>query len=85
MRISRTQRFVEDSMKLPSRIRKVLPRKLAYLAQDLAHPSLRVKRVQRYDGVYEASINMDYRLLFSVQDDVCMLLRIGRHDVIDRL
>ena len=59
-------------------------RKLAMLGENLAHPSLRVKRVRSREGVYEGSINMDYRFLFLIEGDVCTLLRVGRHDILDK-
>jgi len=45
---------------------------------------VRVKRVRSRQGIYEGSINMDYRFLFSVEGDAISLLRIGRHDIIDK-
>lgn len=55
------------------------------MARNITHPSLRVKRVQKYRHVYEGSINMDYRFLFLVTEDAYVLLRIGRHDMLERL
>jgi mRNA-degrading endonuclease RelE of RelBE toxin-antitoxin system len=83
MRILRADRFVEDFRDLPPRVQKQTLRKLELLAGSLAHPSLRVKRVRSRTGIYEGSINMDYRFLFRVEGDACILLRIGRHDILD--
>ena len=52
--------------------------------RDIAHPSLRVKRVRKYQDVFEGSINMDYRFLFQITTDAYILLRIGRHDVLEK-
>ncbi len=84
MKLIRTQRFVEDYRKLAAQIQKQTDRKLRYLAQNVGHPSLRVKRVRNYDEVYEASINMDYRLLFLMTSEGYVLLRIGRHDILEK-
>ncbi len=84
MRLRATERFVSDYRALPADIRERTDRKLRYLAADLRHPSVRVKRVRSRQGVYEGSINMDYRFLFSVEGDAISLLRIGRHDIIDK-
>ena len=84
MRLRATERFVSDYRALPADIRERTDRKLRYLAADLRHPSVRVKRVPSRQGIYEGSINMDYRFLFSVEGDAIILLRIGRHDIIDK-
>lgn len=85
MKLIRTKRFLDDYRKLPALIRKQTDRKLRYLAEDIRRPSLRVKRVQRYTAVYEASINRTYRLLFLITSDGYVLLRIGRHDILEKL
>lgn len=51
----------------------------------MGHPSLRVKRVRKYEEVYEGSINLDYRLLFLITTEGYVLLRIGRHDILEKL
>jgi|LSQX01.3.fsa_nt_gb mRNA-degrading endonuclease RelE of RelBE toxin-antitoxin system len=85
MKLIRTQRFLDDYRKLPARVQKQTQRKLQYLGENLGHPSLRVKRVRKYDDVYEGSIDMDYRFLFLITGEGYLLLRIGRHDIIEKL
>ncbi|MFQ5808659.1 MAG: hypothetical protein ACE5JM_03480 [Armatimonadota bacterium] len=58
--------------------------KLLYLARDMTHPSSRVNRVRKYRGIYEGSINTDFRFLFRIAADGYILLRIGRHDILER-
>jgi mRNA interferase RelE/StbE len=85
MKLIRTDRFLDDYRELPAQVQKQTDRKLRYLAENLAHPSLRVKRVRKYRDVYESSISMDYRLLFPITTDAYVLLRIGRHDLLEKL
>jgi len=80
----RTDRFVRDYEALPAEVRKRVDRKLAYLLQNIAHPSLRVKRVRRLEGIFEGSISMSYRFLFSIAPDAYVLIRIGKHDILDK-
>lgn len=84
MKLIRTRRFLEDYRKLPAQVQKQTDQKLQYLAQNVGHPSLRVKRVRKYEEVYEGSINMDYRLLFLITTEGYVLLRIGRHDILEK-
>lgn len=84
MKLIRTRRFLEDYRKLPAQVQKQTDQKLQYLAQNVGHPSLRVKRVRKYEEVYEGSINLDYRLLFLITTEGYVLLRIGRHDILEK-
>ena len=85
MRLIRTQRFLEDYRKLPAQVQKQTDRKLRYLAENVGHPSLRVKRVRKYEEVYEGSINIKYRFLFLITSEGYVLLRIGRHDILEKI
>jgi mRNA interferase RelE/StbE len=85
MRLVRTDRFLHDYRRLPDQVRRQTDRKLCYLVQNLSHPSLRVKRARKYEGVYDGSINMSYRFLFQITTDAYVLLRIGKHDILEKL
>ena len=84
MKLIRTDRFLDDYRRLPPQVQRQTDRKLTYLVRDIAHPSLRVKRVRKYHDVFEGSINMDYRFLFQITADAYILLRIGRHDILEK-
>lgn len=84
MKLIRTNRFKRDYKKLPPKIQETADKQLYFLVQNLSHPSLRVKRVRKYKDIYEASITMDYRLLFQIISDGYILLRIGKHDILDK-
>ena len=83
MKLTRASRFKRDYKKLPSDIQKQTDRKLQYLASDITHPSLRIKRVRKYTGVFEGSITKDYRFLFQITGEGYTLLRIGTHDILN--
>jgi mRNA interferase RelE/StbE len=85
MKLIRTDRFLADYRKLPAQAQRRVDRKLEYLAQNIAHPSLRVKRVRKHKDVYEGSVSMEYRFLFLIADEGYVLLRIGRHDILERV
>ena len=79
MKLSRTDRFKKDYQKLPQRIQKQTNQKLAFLLQDIRHPSLRVKKLKGEYSLFELSITMNYRLLFTIEDEAYVLRRIGTH------
>ena len=58
------------------------PRSLRFLLEDPAHPSLRVKRVQGTESIWEMSVTMNYRITFEITEERIVLRRIGTHDVL---
>ena len=85
MQLKTSERFQEEYCQLPAELQALVDRKLRYLAENLRHRSLRVKRVQGTAGLYEASVNMQYRIIFRLVPGAYRLLRIGTHDVFDEL
>lgn len=85
MKLIRTERFLRDYQKLPANVQKQTDRKLLYLVEDIAYPSLRVKKVQRYEDIFEGSISRIYRFLFQITTDAYILLRIGKHDILEKV
>ena len=85
MKLTYTSHFERDYRKLSSQIQKRTDKKLKYLVEDITHPSLRVRRVKRYEGIFEASITRDYRLLFEITGEGYTLHRISKHDILDKL
>ena len=83
MQLIQTAHFKRDYKKLPASIQKRTDEKLKLLVQNVSHPSLRVKRVQKYKGVFEGSITRDYRFFFQITTEGYILLRIGKHDILE--
>ena len=78
-----SQRFQKSFMALAAQEKKQLKNKLELLAQNPIHPSLRTKRIQGTDGLYESSINMDIRVIWYFEDNVTIILAdVGHHDIL---
>jgi len=84
MQLIQTTHLERDYKKLPLSIQKRTDEKLKLLVQNVSHPSLRVKRVQKYKGVFEGSITRDYRFLFQITTKGYILLRAGKHDILEK-
>jgi mRNA-degrading endonuclease RelE of RelBE toxin-antitoxin system len=84
MKFVRTNHFKRDYKKLPPTIQELTDKKLRLLAQEVSHPSLRVKKVQGLRNVFEGSITMDYRYLFQITSEGYVLLRIGKHEILEK-
>lgn len=83
--ISRSDRFIKEFQKL---IKKgvldidQVEKFLRLIADNPRHPSLRVKKIQGTDDIFEASVNMAVRVTFQyVKPDTIYLRNIGEHDM----
>lgn len=74
--------FGRDYWELPQNIRKMLDRKLELLLSNVRYPSLRTKKMQGYENVWEARITKGYRFTFKKEDDAYLIRRAGPHDIL---
>ena len=78
-----THRFQKHFKKLASQEKKQLKKKLELLAQNPTHPSLRTKRIQGSELLFESSINMDIRIIWYYErPNMIILVDIGHHDIL---
>lgn len=73
--------FIENVSKLSYEVRKILKEKLSLMYRNPRHPSLRVKKIQGQEDIFEASITMDIRMTWQyIKKDVILLRKFGRND-----
>lgn len=75
-----TDRFKRSYKQLPKDVQKALQKKLELMSKDPHHPSLRTKKIQGTDKIFECSINMSIRLTWQYQGESILLRVIGPHD-----
>ena len=75
-----TKEFKKNLKLLTKQEQKMVVNKLKLLVQNPFYPSLRTKKVQGLDDVFEMSVNMDIRILWHYEDGVIiLLLDVGHH------
>lgn len=75
-----TKEFEKGLKRLSPAEQKQTMSKLKLLVQDPFYPSLRTKKVQGLDNVFEMSVNMDIRILWQYENGIIILLiNIGHH------
>ncbi len=80
-KIRYNETFLKQFNQLPKSIQKKARKAIRLLAENPKHPSLRSKPIQGAKGIYEASLDMHYRLTFErLPGDVLRLRVIGLHD-----
>jgi mRNA interferase RelE/StbE len=80
MIIEYSDSFREGVRRLSSEAKKQLKKKLELMVENPRHPSLRSKKIQGIDGIFEASVNMDIRMTWQYTEDGILLRKIGEHE-----
>ena len=80
-KIIMTDRFIYLYRDLAPQIRKKIDRHIKLLADDPHHPSLQTKPVQGTNGIYEARVDLYYRLTYErLPGDILLLRVVTKHD-----
>jgi addiction module RelE/StbE family toxin len=75
-----TKAFEKNLKKLSIKEQKAVAQKLELLIKNPFYPSLRTKKVQGIENVFEMSVNMNIRILWKYENNVIILiLDIGHH------
>ncbi len=75
-----TKVFEKGLKALSYKEQKAVAQKLKILAENPFYPSLRTKKVQGLDDVFEMSVNMNIRILWKYEDGmIILLLEVGHH------
>ena len=79
-RLKYTRQFEKDLKRLSQSEQRAVAAKLRLLVQNPFYPSLRTKKVQGIDDVFEMSVNMDIRILWRYENGmILLLLDVGHH------
>ena len=75
-----TKEFEKNLKLLTKQEQKTVLNKLKLLVKDPFYPSLRTKKIQGLENVFEMSVNMDIRILWKYDNGtIILLLDIGHH------
>ena len=84
-KLAPTKQFMKMLKAQPHSIEKQLKKTLNHLQENPAHPSLRSRKYQSIEGIWESSINMQHRILWQYgvdQPDTIVLLAVGDHKIL---
>jgi len=78
-----SDKFKKHYKKLSETEKRQIANKLILLSKDPSHPSLRTKRIQGTDRLFESSANMDVRIIWYYEGNkLIALVDIGHHDIL---
>ncbi len=79
--IKYAHRFKKAYKHLPIDIQIKIKKAIRLLAENPRHPSLQTKPVQSFKGIYEARVDINYRITYErVPNDTLFLRFIATHD-----
>jgi mRNA-degrading endonuclease RelE of RelBE toxin-antitoxin system len=64
---------------LPPDVRKALFKQVKLLEHNLRHPSLRAKKYDEGEDLWQARVNRDWRFYFLIRNDVYYIVDIIPH------
>ena len=79
MRFRHTQRSREQVSRAPGHVQKALDKQLRFLAEDLRHPSLRAKKYDEANDIWQARVTKGWRLYFQIEGDTYVVLSLIPH------
>jgi mRNA-degrading endonuclease RelE of RelBE toxin-antitoxin system len=78
-------RFKKSFQQLHVHEKQLFYNKLALFIENQKHPSLRTKKIKGSDILFESSINMSIRVIWTYQNDrIIYMIDIGHHDILKR-
>ncbi|MBA1337115.1 MAG: hypothetical protein HPY66_3551 [Firmicutes bacterium] len=80
MIFTRSDRFKENYAKLNDEMKEKVKAKLQLMSKNPMHPSLRTKRVQGTQNIFEASVTMSIRMTWQYVENGILLRNVGKHD-----
>jgi len=79
MRADYSERAAKSLQGLPPGVRKALFKQVKFLEQNLRHPSLRAKKYDEGQDLWQARVNKDWGLYFLIRDDIYYIVDIIPH------
>ena len=81
-----SRQFKKSFSKLQQIEKKAFYDKLSLFIENHKHPSLRTKKIKGSEILFESSINMSIRVIWTYQNgNLILMLDIGHHDILKRL
>lgn len=81
-KIKATAQFKKDYDRLPAQIKKRVKKVINLLKANLRHPSIRAKKVQSAQDIWEGRITDFYRFTFKIKGSEIQLRHTGSHNKI---
>lgn len=85
LKITYSDKFLKHYKKLTPPEKNAVKTKISQFVTDPTLPSLRTKKIQGTNGLFEFSVNMDIRVIWYYEgSDLVLFVDIGHHDILNQ-
>jgi len=79
MTVRFTERADKDYAALSAIVRRAFGKQLVFLLENPRHPSLRAKKLEGHDDLWQARVNRSWRFYFKIEGDEYAIIAIVPH------
>ena len=79
MNVVFSNQAIEALKDAPASVQKAFEKQLRFLLRNLHHPSLRAKKYDESQDLWQARVNRDWRFYFTITDDTYRIEKIIPH------
>lgn len=79
MKVVLSDRAIEALKDAGPNVRRAFEKQLRLLCNNLQHPSLRAKKYDESQDLWQARVNRSWRFYFAIQEDTYLILDIIPH------
>lgn len=79
MRASWTKNFRDSFIEAPPNIQQSFEKQLKFLLQNIRHPSLKTKKYDETQNIWQARASRSWRFYFTIEKDNYILLDLISH------
>lgn len=81
MTIRYSKPFSKQYRKLPESIKGKIKKLVRTLLENPHHPGVGVKKMVNSDEIFEARVDIHYRVTFKIEGDCIVMRRVGTHAI----
>jgi mRNA interferase RelE/StbE len=74
-----TRRAARALDNLPPRLQDTIRKQLELLANNIRHPTLRAKKYEGEENLWQGRVSRNYRFFFTIEDDTYRIITIVPH------
>lgn len=79
MRYETSPHFDRNFRKLSQQIHSAFRKQISFLLNDIRYPSLRAKKYDETQGIWQARVTNNVRFYFKIDNDTYYLIEIEKH------
>lgn len=79
MKVVTLKPFDNTYAAIPENIKRKVAKQIRFLTRSMRHPSLRAKKYDETNDIWQARIDKGYRFYFKIKGDVYILIKLIKH------